>query len=369
MGSGLLQSSLIACQFDQAYISSSAMFLSTSSIVCWTPQPISPGTYSLGVSLNGQQYTSCPSGEQNCRIYIYTDPTISGVLPQAVVNSFMSTGLSPNVYTTFSQIPSSLRLDTSGYRCRFWAASDGDRYRLELDYCDRLHSCTKQIVCNSQSCDCSASVCSVLGAGECAQNIQSLFDQRCSAWPPNVQEALVVTATLQNDVMTCNPPPVIAFSSGEPMLLSAYQKNPIRGLTFLQVSWNGQDYPAIEASSSVQQFWYHSKITLVSILPYGVGVSDGPSYVTVVGSNFVNSSSLVVKVGASTILCAVNVLSLNCPPSPTGRIGTVYFVSSQILVILVDPTSIGVGSAKLSVSNNNDNQVRTNIFGRKYETY
>jgi hypothetical protein len=357
LGNGFVQNFLLGCRFDQAYFSSVSMFVTVSVIVCVSPVPIPPGTYTLSISLNSQQYHMCASGQEKCQVFIYTNPSISDVQPQAVSNRFSSVALVPSVYITISQIPSVLRVDSSGYRCRFLAAWNSNWFRLESDYCNRLQMCVEQVVCNSLGCDCSAPACNFLDTSDCDSSMQDTLNQRCSRWPPARQYSLTSLATLQGNTLTCKAPLVVALSSGESMLLTATEENKLQGLTYVQISWNGQDYPQKQSVGSTQMFWFHSPVILRSVIPCGMSLSARPQNITLIGKNFVDSSSLVVRFGDSAILCSSKVPNLNCPAQPTGKVSAVFFISSEILVILVNPEAADIGKKKVSVSNNNNDQV------------
>ena len=126
----------------------------------------------------------------------------------------------------------------------------------------------------------------------------------------------------------------------------------------MQVSWNSQNYPdSSSITPSQQSFWYHSPIQLTALLPCGLGKTDMKQYVTVIGSNFINSSSLVVQFGDSKYLC----YSSNCPFSG-GIPNSISFLSPELLAILVDPQAEDSGNRKVLVSNFN----QVNTFIRSY---
>ena len=296
-GVGFFESDVLKCRFDDAHFSTDSTFIDTSTVVCKTPAMTSATQYNVEITLNDQQFSSgCPGVDNSipppdntgfCWYYFYVEPIITSVAPQAGIN----TGSTQVVLTVQSPVTVFYEL-----ACRFYPSYAPDVERL------------------------------------------ATADLR-----------LVVPAEASGNTVSCFAPSSASLS-GEPMLHTATKDQPNRGLTFVSVTWNGQQFGPYDESADTQRFWFHDKVEALSLVPSGGPVDTGMR-VTLYGSNFVNTSSLTLQIGETLYLCSPNAAISRCPNDDSHVRDAITFLSSQELVFTV-PMSSNAVRKTIRVSNN-----------------
>ena len=289
-GEGFFSSPVLACRFDLGHYSSASTLVSASQVICKTP-PITAGSYNVDISLNGQQFSAGCGVSGRCPFYSYIEPTIALVNPQTGVN----TGRTLLLMTVENPV-----IDFYMLQCKFQAIYPPDQERLEIENFD-----------------------------------------------------LVSDAAVSGSSVTCFTPTTMAFG-GSPMLHTVSPEKPLQGLTYVSLSWNGQQYGPFDASANTQKFWYHDAVETVSIVPSG-GKTSNEQKVTIFGSNFVDTRSLQVQFGTNLFLCAPGAPLTDCPADERHSRDVVVFISSEELHITV-PENPNPTTKDVKVSNNGNAQ-------------
>ena len=124
------------------------------------------------------------------------------------------------------------------------------------------------------------------------------------------------------------------------MLHTPLPSQPTQGLTYISVSWNGQQFGPYDEAVDTQKFWYHDAVETISAVPSGGRTVDSQT-VTIFGANFVNTISLRVQFGENYVLCPKGALMSECPPGQkTFERDAVTFISPEELQIKVPANSI-----------------------------
>jgi len=298
-GVGFFDSPYLKCRFDDGRFSLSSTFIDSSSVVCETP-PLTTSSYSLDITLNNQDYSAgCADIDPDtglagsCFYYFYTEPVITAVAPQAGIN----TGSSLVVLTIQNPIINFYQL-----RCRFKAVHAPDAERLQVEGFDMV------------------------------------TDARTEASAPGT-------------VSCFSPTSQPAAADVAPILHTATSELPKRGLTYVSLTWNGQQFGPYDEQVNTQRFWFHDEVEVISLVPSG-GQKDNAQLVTLYGESFVDVPSLVVQFGENKYLCSVGAATSSCPEDSNTHVrDAVSFINSKELQFRV-PISQVPGVRTVRVSNN-----------------
>ena len=293
-GEGFFKSPILSCKFDLGHYSSASTLVSSTEVVCQTP-PITAGMYNMEITLNGQQFSAgCSKSTSRCNFYSYIEPLINQVNPQAGIN----TGGSLAILTVENPI-----VQYSNLRCKYQAVHPPDVERLEIEGL-----------------------------------------------------TMVTDASVSGSTVTCYSPSTQAAVTDSkmgmriPILHTATVEKPLQGLTYVSLTWNGQQYGPFSESENAQRFWYHDEVEAVVVVPSSGKISDA-QMVTLFGENFVNTGSLQIQWGENYYLCAPGAPTADCPADSTHKRDAITFISKQELHFRV-PTSSSQGTRNVKVSNN-----------------
>jgi len=308
-GVGFFASPFLSCRFDLGHHSTASSFIDSSTVVCKTPA-ITAAQYSVEITQNGQQYSGGCSGVDDstgktgvCWYYFYIEPIITSVAPQAGIN----TGLSRVLITLTNPV-----LNYHELHCRFQTAFAPDQKRLSIE-----------------------------------------------------GSTMITKASASGSTASCFSPTSVS-AKGQPMLHTPTSKMPLRGLTYVSLTWNGQQYGPHDTSANTQKFWFHGQVEAVALVPSG-GQIDNPQLVTLYGENFVNVPSLVVQFGGNIFLCSPGADVSECPNDDTHVQDAITFVSSHEIHFNV-PTNEVPALKTIKVSNNGLPQEFSSIT-TQYEYY
>ena len=296
-GIGFFQSPVLTCRFDLGHSSTASTYIDETTVVCETPA-VTVSQYSVEITLNGQQYSRGCSGVDEsqvpvktgvCWYYFYKEPNIVALTPQAGIN------------TGRTQVRLSVEEPLVNYyqlRCRFMAADDSDLERLAIEGLDL---------------------------------------------------ATEAFASEDRRSVTCLSPDTTS-RGGDPIMRAPNAERPKRGLTYVSLTWNGQQFGPYDEAQNTQKFYYHDAVESISLVPSG-GPTDDAQLVTLYGQNFVNIPTLTVQFGANFYLCAPNAAIADCPDDDTHVRNAITFVSGQELTFTV-PTNPIAATKTIKVSNN-----------------
>ena len=194
-GVGFFASPFLSCRFDLGHYSTASSFIDSSTVVCKTPA-ITAAQYSVEITQNGQQYSGGCSGVDDstgktgvCWYYFYIEPIITSVAPQAGIN----TGLSRVVITLSNPV-----LNYHELHCRFQTAFTPDQKRLSIE-----------------------------------------------------GSTMITKASASGSTAWCFSPTSVSANS-QPMLHTPTSEMPLRGLTYVSLTWNGQQYGPHDTSANTE---------------------------------------------------------------------------------------------------------------------
>ena len=289
-GEGFFKSPILTCKFDLGHYSSASTLVSSSQVICQTP-PITTGMYNMDLTLNGQQFSAGCGATGLCNFYSYIEPIIRSINPQAGIGS----GESLVLLTVENPI-----VQYSDLKCKYQAVHIPDVERLVIE-------------------------------GLTMETDASVSGSTVTCYSPSSQASVVA-------------------GTRTPILRTPTPDDPLQGLTYVSLTWNGQQYGPFSQSENAQRFWYHDEVEAVVVMPSSGKISDA-QLVTLFGENFVNTGNIVIQWGENYFLCAPGAPTTDCPADATHKQNAITFVSKQELRFTV-PTSSSQGKRMVKVSNN-----------------
>jgi len=122
--------------------------------------------------------------------------------------------------------------------------------------------------------------------------------------------------------------PTSKSSEGLPMLRTVTPLKPKLGLTYISLTWNGQQYGSFDETKFTQKLWYHNMVETVAAVPSGGKTTDA-QMITIFGNNFVNTRFLMVRFGENLAMCAFGAPLVGCPVDTRYICDAITFISAQ----------------------------------------
>jgi hypothetical protein len=321
-GANFVPSTSITCEFGSSSLSSSARFVSSTTLTCPTPAGLPPAAHQIAVSFNSGSDFASTRLPAFSTFTTFTEPKVASVHPAlgsaaggtTVTVAGSSFEYSPKLACVFDGIntaPATLLSPTS-ISCVVPPLSSNPGSPSQQ---------TVQLRVTANGVDYSSSSTSTSFTYVPAPTVASISPARGP-----VSGGTEVTVTGTNFVL--NADAVCRFGGIETTgivisstLATCSSPPHAEDTVSVSVSMNsGGDF----TSSSAASFSFRSALLVTSVLPTGALASEGGSFVTVFGANFVNTEALTCRFG-STLLSPsavfVSSTQVNCevPVSPTTK--------------------------------------------------